>query len=82
MQFRHRYFQSANPLVPALGLERTILPRSLVVDESRQGEFTLSFEIFDRNVDRGDEIAFLGFEEFEHASAKSFDLRRRRRGVS
>lgn len=80
LQFGHCDFESTDPFVATLGLERSVLPRSLVVDQCREREFPLTFEIFDREVDRRDEVAFLRLEELEHAHTKGLDLGKRARG--
>jgi hypothetical protein len=68
MYYDSREFQSADPLVPPLNLQCSLLPIGLVSDISRQDHLALSWNIVDDNVEDRLEIPRICFTECKHSA--------------
>jgi hypothetical protein len=69
MYYDSREFQSTNPLVPPLNLQRSLLPIGFVSDISRQDHLALSWNIVHDNVEYGLEVPGVRFTECKHSAS-------------
>lgn len=68
-----RHLQSANPLVPPLHLQSSLLPVALVLDIRLENHLGLSRNVVDDHVKDGQIVACVLLDEDEHSAAESLE---------